>query len=85
MYRPWQEAAGADMRRVHIIEVARKSRNKEDIELLGRLDNTVADLEGIICDVGDFRALPADPITDLAGDISFYKEDQVRRLLGPVG
>jgi putative DNA primase/helicase len=85
MIRPRLEAAGADMRRVHMIAVARKSGNKEDIELLGRLDNTVADLEGIICDLGDVRALLADPITDFAGDISLYKEDQVRRLLGPVG
>jgi putative DNA primase/helicase len=82
--RPRLEAAGADMRRVHMI-VVQRSRNRDDFELLGRLDNTIGDVEGIICDLGDVRALLIDPITDFAGDISLYKEDQVRRLLGPIG
>jgi hypothetical protein len=85
MIRPRMEAAGADMRKVRLIEGARRSRNSDDFELLGRLDNTVGDVEDIICNLGDVRAVLIDPITDFAGDISLYQEDQVRRFLGPIG
>ncbi|MCK1403589.1 AAA family ATPase [Bradyrhizobium sp. 4] len=85
MIRPRLEAAGADMDHVHMVVVERRgSRKDQGVELLGRLDNTLVDLERIICQLGDVRAVLADPITDFAGDISLYKEDQVRRLLGPI-
>lgn len=77
-------AAGADIRRIKMIAVD-GSRGKNDFELLGRLDNSIGDVESAICDLGDVMALLIDPITDFAGDISLYKEDQVRRLLGPIG
>ncbi|WP_234684689.1 AAA family ATPase [Bradyrhizobium monzae] len=85
MIRPRLEAACANMARVHMVVVERRgARIGDEDELLGRLDNTLVDLERIICQIGDVRAILADPITDFAGEISLYKEDQVRSMLGPI-
>lgn len=79
------EAAEADIKKVHFVELRKTSRHKsDDVELMGRLDNTIQALTELIIELGDVRLILIDPITDFAGDLNLYREDQVRRLLGPI-
>jgi hypothetical protein len=83
LIKPRLEAAGADTRRVKIIGVPR-SRTEDDFEVISRLDDTIGDLENIIGELADVRVIVVDPITDFAGKLDLYREDQVRRLLSPL-
>jgi len=74
------EAAEADLDKIHFIESWKPSRDKfEERELMGRLDTTVNDLTKLIIELGDVRMIILDPVTDFAGNLNLYREDQVRR------
>lgn len=81
--RPRFEAAGADTRYVKIIGAPR-THGGNDFEVVGRLDDTLGEVERIVSELGNVRAMLIDPITDFAGKLDLYREDQVRRLLWPL-
>ena len=84
MIKPRLRAAGADTQKVHLVGIEQFDRNS-DFEVMSRLDTTIGDVERIIREVGDVAAILIDPITDFAGDINLYREEQVRKLLQPIG
>lgn len=78
--KPRLAAAGADMRRVKIIGRG----DGDDFEVIDRLDDFMGTLEEIIAGIGNVRVLMIDPITDFAGKLNLYRDDQIRQLLGPL-
>ena len=84
MIKPRMRAAGADTEKVHLIGLEQSAR-RDDFEVISRLDNTIGEVERLIRELGDVAAILIDPITDFAGDLNLYREDQVRALLQPIG
>jgi putative DNA primase/helicase len=84
MIKPRLRAAGANMKKVHLVGIEQLDRNS-DFEVMSRLDTTLGQVERIIREVGDVAAILIDPITDFAGDVNLYREEQVRKLLQPIG
>lgn len=82
MIKPRLRAAGADMTKVHLI--GSETERKDDFEVVNRLDTTIGDVDRLVRQLGDVKAILIDPITDFAGDLNMYREEQVRRLLQPI-
>lgn len=80
--RPRLEAAGADTRKVHIVEgIAREGRELD----LFQLDQDVADLRDLALHLGDVRLVVIDPPTAYLGSrVDSYKDADVRRVLLPL-
>ncbi|MGY2849315.1 hypothetical protein ACVIWU_000801 [Bradyrhizobium sp. USDA 4509] len=83
MIKPRMRAAGADMKKVHLIGIEQSDR-RNDFDVITRLDTTIGEVERLISELGDVVAILIDPITDFAGDLNLYREDQVREFLQPI-
>ncbi len=85
MMRLRLRAAGADLKKVHIIGRDRSDKS-DDFEVIDRLDTpaALAHLEQVIGEIGDVRMLFIDPASDFAGDLNIYREEHVRKLLSPL-
>lgn len=81
--RPRLDAAGADIRKVHIVEgVAREGSG--DLDLF-QLDQDVADLRALTQQLGDVRLIIIDPPSAYLGSkVDSYKDSDVRRVLMPL-
>ena len=82
--RPRLEAAGADIKRAHIVGYPNPD-SAGDFDPLDRLDGMARELEQQIAKIGDVKLVVIDPITDYVGKIDMYRDDQVRSLLNPLG
>jgi hypothetical protein len=80
--RPRLEAAGADLKRVHI--VGYEDADTGDFDPVERLDEIAKELEDKISEIGDVKLIIIDPITDYVGKVDPYRDDQVRTLLNPL-
>ncbi|MCC8946480.1 AAA family ATPase [Bradyrhizobium sp. Arg62] len=83
MIKPRMRAAGADTKKVHLIGIDH-SNDKNEFDVITRLDTTLGEVERLIRDLGDVAAILIDPITDFAGELNLYREDQVREFLQPI-
>jgi putative DNA primase/helicase len=83
--RPRLEAAGADLSRVHFIAEEPRSGESGDYEVIESLDTGTRQLERIVQQIGDLKLILIDPITAFFGKLNFNKDDQIRKLLQPLG
>jgi hypothetical protein len=84
--RPRLEAAGADLRRVHVIEAV-LSGYTGDGQPQNRAFNLQRDLEALsalLTELGDVAAVVIDPITAYLGDVDSHRNAEVRALLAPL-
>jgi putative DNA primase/helicase len=79
---PRLEAAGADLRRVHLLMATRIQDGSE------RTFDLQADLELLerkIAEIGDVSLVCIDPITSYLGNVDSHKNADLRRVLEPIG
>jgi AAA domain len=82
--QPRLEAARADLNRVYTLGY-KVPDDPVEIDPLGRLDTNIRELEGQIREIGDVKLIVIDPITDYAGRLDLYRDNQIRTLLNPLG
>ncbi|UFW69202.1 AAA family ATPase [Bradyrhizobium sp. WU425] len=83
MMRTRLEAAGANLSKVRVIGTS-STADAEDFNVIDRIDTKLGEIENLIREIGDVRVIVLDPLTDFAGDLSMYRDDQVRQLLTPL-
>jgi putative DNA primase/helicase len=77
-------AAGADRKRVHIVEGTRDTKKGRNQSFNLQIDLDL--LERMIADIGDVRLVYIDPVSAyMGGSIDSHKNTQVRAVLQPVG
>lgn len=80
--RPRLDAAGADTKKVHIVEGVVREGQRPD---LFQLDTDVADLRARAQEIGDVRLIIIDPPSAYLGaKVDAHKESDVRRVLAPL-
>jgi hypothetical protein len=79
---PRLTAAGADMKRVSVIEGVVRERGAEPDWV--RLDTDVRFLDDTLAERPECRLLVIDPITAYLGEAESHKDADVRRVLGPL-
>lgn len=80
--RPRLDAAGADTRKVYIVEGVVRDGQRPD---LFQLDTDVADLRARAQEIGDVRLIIIDPPSAYLGaKVDAHKESDVRRVLAPL-
>jgi len=80
--RPRLEAAGADLKRVHVIEAVRERGHKERSF---NLKDNIIHLGSAVKQIGDVALLVIDPITSYMGtDINSHQTTDVRAVLEPL-
>lgn len=83
--RPRLDAAGADCRKVHAIEMVRETDAEGNI--LKRSFSLSSDIEmlaGVVDDLGDVVLIQIDPISAYLGGTDSHKNADVRALLSPL-
>ena len=80
--RPRLEAAGADLQRVHVIELA---IGKDGKERTFNLQQDIAGLQRVVTEMGDVALVIIDPITSYMGsNVYFHRTTDVRAVLEPL-
>lgn len=82
--RPRLDAAGADPRRIHIVEAIRRRGSGEGAERAFSLATDVAQLERVVEQIGGVRLIIIDPITAYCGAADDHRNAEVRGLLAPL-
>jgi putative DNA primase/helicase len=81
--RPRLDAAGADIKKVHIVEGV--AREGADVDMF-QLDLDIADLRERALQIGDVKLIIIDPPSAYLGTkVDSYKDSDVRRVLMPLG
>ena len=79
--RPRLEAAGADLRRIHVVEAAVDDRGKERTF---NLKDDIEALRQVVTDLGDVVQVNVDPVTSYMGsNIDSHRTTDVRAVLEP--
>ncbi|MEX2671918.1 MAG: AAA family ATPase [Phycisphaeraceae bacterium] len=82
--RPRLDAAGADPRRIYIIEAIRRRDSGEGTERAFSLATDIAELERVVDQIGGVRLIIIDPITAYCGASDDHRNAEVRGLLAPL-
>lgn len=84
--RPRLEAAGADLRRVHVIDAVISGYTGEGQKQnrAFSLQRDLAALSAKLAELGDVAAVFIDPITAYLGDVDSHRNAEVRALLAPL-
>jgi len=82
--RPRLENMGADLNRVHVIRGVRDDDKPENLRALD-LETDLAKVEAALKEVRDVQLIVFDPMSAYLGrNIDSWKDDSVRRVLGPL-
>lgn len=83
--RPRLEAAGADLGKVHMLDLVRhKETGRLSEPHLFNLELGLEGLEAMVDEIGDVRLIVIDPISAYLGGADSHKNAEVRELLMPV-
>jgi hypothetical protein len=83
--RPRLDAAGADLRKVHILQAVRRAKPNGETSLdYFSLETDLIALQDAVASVGDVRLIAIDPISAYLGATDSHKNAKVRGLLAPL-
>jgi putative DNA primase/helicase len=82
--RPRLEAAGADLDKVHFIKSVLKATNAGEADRMFALDKDVAELEKMLEANPAIKLVVIDPASSYLGNARMEKEQEIRRMLGPL-
>jgi putative DNA primase/helicase len=78
---PRLAAAGADMKRVFIVQAAKDKGNARKFSLITDLDK----LRKLAADIGDVKLITFDPVSSyLGGDLDSHSNTELRNALDPI-
>jgi hypothetical protein len=79
-------AAGADLKRVHIIEsvISGRTDDGEPMEKLFSLQSDLYELDKTIREIGDVGLIVIDPVSAYLDGVDSYKNSEVRAVLAPL-
>jgi putative DNA primase/helicase len=83
--RPRLEAAGADLRKAHILQAVRRSKPNGDTSLeYFSLETDLMALQDAVASMDDVRLITIDPISAYLGNTDSHVNAKVRSLLAPL-
>ncbi len=82
--RPRLEAAGADARRIYILEAVREPSDGSTLDRPFNLKTDLCHLDELMEYIGDVSLVVIDPITAYLGGADSHKNAEVRALLAPL-
>jgi hypothetical protein len=83
--RPRLEAAGADLRRVRVIESVRTERNGQEGVRGFNIQSDMQQLRLLARDLPELRLVVIDPVSAFLGATDSHNNSEVRALLSPLG